>query len=62
MKPKRNALLLNRNRSAERLQWRVGRVEIVLIDEVVEEGAVARSKADTPEIDGQNSMVQCICK
>ena len=24
-----------------------------LIDEVVEEGAVARSKADAPEIDGQ---------
>jgi len=39
--------------SAERLQSRVGKVETVLIDEVVEEGAVARSKADAPEIDGQ---------
>jgi ribosomal protein S12 methylthiotransferase len=39
--------------SAERLQQRVGRVETVLVDEVVEEGAVARSKADAPEIDGQ---------
>lgn len=39
--------------SAERLQRRVGRVETVLIDEVVEEGAVARSKSDAPEIDGQ---------
>jgi len=39
--------------SAQRLQQRVGRTEIVLIDEVVEEGAVARSKSDAPEIDGQ---------
>lgn len=39
--------------SAARLQRRVGRIETVLIDEVVEEGAVARSKADAPEIDGQ---------
>jgi ribosomal protein S12 methylthiotransferase len=39
--------------SAERLQKRMGRIETVLIDEVVEEGAVARSKADAPEIDGQ---------
>jgi len=39
--------------SSERLQRRVGKVETVLIDEVVEEGAVARSKADAPEIDGQ---------
>lgn len=39
--------------SSERIQRRVGRVETVLIDEVVEEGAVARSKADAPEIDGQ---------
>jgi ribosomal protein S12 methylthiotransferase len=39
--------------SADRLQQRVGRVETVLIDEVVAEGAVARSKADAPEIDGQ---------
>jgi ribosomal protein S12 methylthiotransferase len=39
--------------SAARLQNRVGRIETVLIDEVVEEGAVARSKSDAPEIDGQ---------
>ncbi len=39
--------------SATRLQKRVGRIETVLVDEVVEEGAVARSKADAPEIDGQ---------
>ena len=41
------------NISVERLQRRIGRVETVLIDEVVEEGAVARSKSDAPEIDGQ---------
>ena len=39
--------------SADRLQQRIGRIETVLVDEVVEEGAVARSKADAPEIDGQ---------
>ena len=39
--------------SSARLQKRVGRIEQVLIDEVVEEGAVARSMADAPEIDGQ---------
>jgi ribosomal protein S12 methylthiotransferase len=39
--------------SAARLQRRIGRVETVLVDEVVEEGAVARSKSDAPEIDGQ---------
>ncbi len=39
--------------SAERLQRRVGRIETVLVDEVVEEGAVARSEGDAPEIDGQ---------
>lgn len=39
--------------SAAKLLRRIGRVETVIIDEVVEEGAVARSKADAPEIDGQ---------
>ncbi len=39
--------------SAERLKQKIGRVETVLVDEVVEEGAVARSQADAPEIDGQ---------
>ena len=38
--------------SAQRLQQRLGRVETVLIDEVVEEGAVGRSRADAPDIDG----------
>ncbi len=39
--------------SSARLQQRVGKKETVLVDEVVEKGAVARSKADAPEIDGQ---------
>ncbi len=39
--------------SAARLQQRLGKVETVLIDEVVAEGAVGRSQADAPEIDGQ---------
>jgi len=39
--------------SALRLQQRVGRLETVLVDEVVEGGAVGRRKADAPEIDGQ---------
>ena len=38
--------------SAARLQQRIGKTETVLIDEVVKEGAVARSRADAPEIDG----------
>jgi ribosomal protein S12 methylthiotransferase len=38
--------------SANRLQQRIGSFETVLIDEVVEEGAVARSQSDAPEIDG----------
>lgn len=39
--------------SANRLQRRIGAIETVLVDEVVAEGAVARSTADAPEIDGQ---------
>ncbi|HWP00945.1 MAG TPA: 30S ribosomal protein S12 methylthiotransferase RimO [Methylococcus sp.] len=39
--------------SAARLRERIGRTETVLVDEVVAEGAVARSRADAPEIDGQ---------
>ena len=38
--------------SAARLQARIGTRTQVLIDEVDEEGAIARSKADAPEIDG----------
>ena len=38
--------------SAERLQEKVGREILVIIDEVDEEGAIGRSMADAPEIDG----------
>jgi ribosomal protein S12 methylthiotransferase len=38
--------------SARRLALKVGSTQWVLIDEVVEEGAVGRSVADAPEIDG----------
>lgn len=39
--------------SYARLRAKIGTVTTVLVDEVVEEGAVARSAADAPEIDGQ---------
>ena len=39
--------------SAEKLKRKVGQVIEVLVDEVDDEGAIARSKADAPEIDGQ---------
>ncbi len=39
--------------SAARLAARVGREMTVLVDELAEGGAVARSAADAPEIDGQ---------
>lgn len=38
--------------SAARLQAKIGRTLTVLIDEVDEEGAIGRSYADAPEIDG----------
>ncbi|MBB5019153.1 ribosomal protein S12 methylthiotransferase [Chitinivorax tropicus] len=38
--------------SAERLARKIGRTLPVLIDEVDEEGAIGRSQADAPEIDG----------
>ena len=38
--------------SAQRLQAKVGTKQKVLVDEVTSEGAVARSQADAPEIDG----------
>ncbi|OAT75710.1 ribosomal protein S12 methylthiotransferase [Mangrovibacter phragmitis] len=38
--------------SAERLQEKVGREILVMIDETDEEGAIGRSMADAPEIDG----------
>ncbi|MFP4278338.1 MAG: 30S ribosomal protein S12 methylthiotransferase RimO [Wenzhouxiangella sp.] len=39
--------------SAERLQDRIGGIETVLIDEVQADHAIARSRSDAPEIDGQ---------
>ena len=39
--------------SAARLAAKVGRTIEVLIDEIDDEGAIGRSKADAPEIDGQ---------
>jgi ribosomal protein S12 methylthiotransferase len=39
--------------SREKLEERVGRVEQVLVDEVDEEGAWARTRGDAPEIDGR---------
>lgn len=38
--------------SAARLQQKIGRTLEVLIDEVDEEGAIGRTFADAPEIDG----------
>jgi len=38
--------------SAERLASKIGRTLTVLVDEVDEDGAVARSMGDAPEIDG----------
>lgn len=38
--------------SGERLSKKIGRTIQVLVDEVDEEGAIARSSADAPEIDG----------
>ncbi|MEA3404466.1 MAG: 30S ribosomal protein S12 methylthiotransferase RimO, partial [Pseudomonadota bacterium] len=38
--------------SAEKMQAKVGQVMQVLVDEIDEQGAIARSMADAPEIDG----------
>jgi ribosomal protein S12 methylthiotransferase len=38
--------------STARLRSKIGSIQEVLVDEVDEDGAVARSKADAPEIDG----------
>lgn len=38
--------------STARLQQKIGREILVLIDEVDEDGAIGRSMADAPEIDG----------
>ena len=45
-------MLLQETISARRLQRRVGATLTVLVDEVGAEGAIARSSADAPEIDG----------
>ncbi|MGC2165735.1 MAG: 30S ribosomal protein S12 methylthiotransferase RimO, partial [Gallionella sp.] len=45
-------MLLQEQISAERLKKKLGKIITVLIDEVDEDGAVARSSADAPEIDG----------
>jgi ribosomal protein S12 methylthiotransferase len=39
--------------STTKMKNRIGTIEKVLVDEVVAEGAVARSRFDAPEIDGQ---------
>ena len=45
-------MMLQEEISAERLQRKIGKTITVLVDEVDEDGAVARSSADAPEIDG----------
>ena len=45
-------MLLQEEISEERLRRKVGMTLTVLVDEVGEEGAIARSSADAPEIDG----------
>jgi len=45
-------MALQQQISAERLQEKVGREILIIIDEVDDEGAIGRSMADAPEIDG----------
>ncbi|MBI3221582.1 MAG: 30S ribosomal protein S12 methylthiotransferase RimO [Nitrosomonadales bacterium] len=45
-------MLLQEEISEQRLQRKIGKTITVLVDEVDEDGAVARSSADAPEIDG----------
>ncbi len=45
-------MLLQEKISEEKLKRKVGKTMTVLVDEVTDEGAVARSHADAPEIDG----------
>ena len=45
-------MLLQEEISEQRLKRKIGRTMKVLVDEVNEEGAIARSSADAPEIDG----------
>jgi ribosomal protein S12 methylthiotransferase len=46
-------MMLQEEISQARLERKIGRTMKVLVDEVDEEGAIARSYADAPEIDGQ---------
>ena len=46
--------------SAERLKMRVGQTLTVLIDEVGKAGAIGRSSADAPEIDGKVVILSLI--
>ena len=54
LKEERRARLMERQAdiSADRLANRIGSTLTVLIDEITEEGAIGRSYADAPEIDG----------
>ena len=54
VKEERRARLMTQQAeiSAARLQRRIGQTLTVLVDEIDEEGAIARSAADAPEIDG----------
>ncbi len=45
-------MLLQEKISAERLKRKIGKTMTVLIDEIDENGAIARSAADAPDIDG----------
>jgi ribosomal protein S12 methylthiotransferase len=45
-------MLLQEGISEQRLKRKIGKIITVLVDKVNEEGAVARSSADAPEIDG----------
>ncbi len=45
-------MLLQEKISEQRLKRKIGKIMTVLVDEVNEEGAIARSSADAPEIDG----------
>jgi ribosomal protein S12 methylthiotransferase len=45
-------MLLQEEISEQRLKRKIGRTMKVLVDEVNKEGAIARSSADAPEIDG----------
>lgn len=45
-------MALQQQISAEKMQAKIGKTIQVLVDEIDEEGAIARSRADAPEIDG----------